>query len=313
TGSDQVVHVSNAQNGVEYTAYNGNNQISGKYVATDSTVNVYLKRDNLAIGTNSVTIVASSLGNCAASKQELVSFEVAMISEILSSQSAMHCLTGSVTLSASADMESRSYNWYNSDKVLINGQHEVMLTTPVLDETTNYYVSSVNKLGCEGALQAVTAKIVQYEPVIIEIEGNSLASSYPTGNQWYLDNEAIDGANGQMYQANTSGQYTVSVAIDGCVTTATLPLIVTGLERGAEISISVYPNPVIDILIVKTANNKQIRSSEITNSNGQVLGSLNLSGDKKSGNYDFKGLPSGIYFLRINTDGKTSELKVLKN
>ena len=60
-------------------------------------------------------------------------------------------------------------------------------------------------------------------------EGGSvtLTSSSASGNQWYLDGNPIGGATNQSYNANTSGNYVVSVNAAGCPNNPSTPTTVT--------------------------------------------------------------------------------------
>ncbi|MFD2515079.1 T9SS type A sorting domain-containing protein [Pontibacter locisalis] len=83
---------------------------------------------------------------------------------------------GSVTLSASGAPSGGSYRWYtvNSGGTAIGGAIQANYTTPSLDQTTTYYVSTVGANGCESARTAVTATITP-SPLPIQL-------AYFTGN-----------------------------------------------------------------------------------------------------------------------------------
>jgi hypothetical protein len=73
---------------------------------------------------------------------------------------------------------------------------------------------------------------------------------------------------------------------------------------------SIYPNPVIDFLLI---SNRHLQSAKISliNLSGKIIENHYISNE----NYliDFSGYPSGIYFLLIESDGIQINKKILKN
>ncbi|MGE5715357.1 MAG: hypothetical protein ACM369_01805, partial [Acidobacteriota bacterium] len=55
----------------------------------------------------------------------------------------------------------------------------------------------------------------------------TLTSSSPTGNQWYVNGNAIGGATAQQYSATASGSYTVTVTASGCTSAPSAATAVT--------------------------------------------------------------------------------------
>lgn len=70
----------------------------------------------------------------------------------------------------------------------------------------------------------------------------------------------------------------------------------------------VYPNPVVDILNVKTAKNSQNMNYKITNVAGQTL----QAGKLNNGQINVSVLPKGVYVLTVNTDEKPFTVKFVK-
>jgi hypothetical protein len=68
-----------------------------------------------------------------------------------------------------------------------------------------------------------------------------------------------------------------------------------------------YPNPVKDILFVKTEN--KINSISIFNINGLKVFEGNLVDNK----IDLSTLNSGIYFVKIETENESTFKKIIKN
>ena len=148
-------------------------------------------------------------------------------------------------------------------------------------------------------------------PTVIQ-NGTVLTSSAPSNNQWNLNGVPIPGATSTTFDMGVagSGSYTVTVTIDGCGSTST-PVMYTGLnENMAAAGISVYPNPVKDVLSVEfensNANNKVI---SIYNSVGALLLSSEIYNKKTDINFDF---PAGVYLVEIKTTDGQYVTKVVK-
>ena len=73
-------------------------------------------------------------------------------------------------------------------------------------------------------------------------------------------------------------------------------------------TISVYPNPVHDMLTIKTGFNLTGAKIKITNAAGRVV----LTPKINEGRVNVAGLPAGIYWLSIMKDGKTNTISFIK-
>ena len=85
--------------------------------------------------------------------------------------------------------------------------------------------------------------------------------------------------------------------------------ITTGIEESDESLFSVYPNPVQDMLNVDC---KDIDQVSLFNTVGQKIESLNTEG-RDNVQIDLSGLPSGLYILRANRQGRTLSRKIVKS
>lgn len=86
----------------------------------------------------------------------------------------------------------------------------------------------------------------------VNTETPTLTSSATTGNQWYLNNNAIMDATEVTYSATGAGIYKVQVKADNCLSvfSSDTPLIVTGDLKNVPVLINVFPNPVEDYLMI---------------------------------------------------------------
>ncbi|MCZ8198245.1 MAG: T9SS type A sorting domain-containing protein [Flavobacterium sp.] len=73
--------------------------------------------------------------------------------------------------------------------------------------------------------------------------------------------------------------------------------------------VSLYPNPVQDVLKIRNESDSTINSVSITDNNGRVV--LNTTSFENG--IDVSTLQNGIYFVKITTDKGTSNQKMIKN
>ncbi len=216
------------------------------------------------------------------------------------------CDGDSVVLTSSA---ATSYNW-------INGATTQSIT---VKSTGSYEVTVTYANGCSPS-SLNTLVIIHSNPLVPTIHqiGNSLKSSYPSGNQWYLNGNIISGATGQFYVVTQNGIYTVQYTnSNGCSSTSAsfnFTTIGVGItELTSDNSFSIYPNPVGNQLTVVIANRaragKQSLIIEIYNILGEKAPFAYVQGDASSQAersrsliIDVSTLPAGIYFIQMKTE-----------
>ncbi|TVR78540.1 MAG: T9SS C-terminal target domain-containing protein [Chitinophagaceae bacterium] len=139
------------------------------------------------------------------------------------------------------------------------------------------------------------------EPEITANE-NVLASSYSTGNQWFLNGELIEGAEGQFYTAEESGFYTVIyTSPEGCSSelSEVYNLTISGLGelQSANSRLLVYPNPATMMLYWKLPDNlSNIKSATVYHVDGRRVFDLK---NLEKGYINLEKVSPGIYFLKI--------------
>lgn len=74
-------------------------------------------------------------------------------------------------------------------------------------------------------------------------------------------------------------------------------------------SVQIYPNPVKDVLKIKTDNNEKVQELKIINASGQIVMSKTFSGDKTE--TDVRSLASGFYIVQITTSKGVVNKKIL--
>jgi GH18 family chitinase len=142
------------------------------------------------------------------------------------------CGTGTVVLTVSGAGANQSYQWYSvpSGGTPIPGISSSTFTTPVLSQTTSYYVSIFSSSGCEGPRAqiqvTVTAAPVIHDVSLCDPGQVTLTVTDPVAGETYNWYDASTGTllnTGTSYSptVNATTTYFVEAAIAGCVSTRT--------------------------------------------------------------------------------------------
>jgi len=134
----------------------------------------------------------------------------------------------------------------------IAGPQTQSLTVSGLPPGTFTYTAQLNALGCHsqfGRNITITVNPTPATPTVSPSSGSfcpnggapnsgfvQLTSSSATGNQWFLNGNAIGGANGTTYNANVAGSYTVQVTSGSCS---------SAMSAASTVSASSTPAPTI--------------------------------------------------------------------
>jgi hypothetical protein len=179
-----------------------------------------------------------------------------------------------------------------------------------------FYDMSIKLNGCASTRTSVVAS-TNTAPTIT-LNGNTFTSSVASGNQWYLNNAPINGANGQTYQATQNGAYkTVINSPLGCQSSSNeITYGVTGIPNidPSEISLKVMPNPnngqfTLDFTVSK----KSDLNISIVNAIGQKVYTDRTPGFIGRYNQPVNAgkLASGVYLLQIQHDNKSYLKKLI--
>jgi Secretion system C-terminal sorting domain len=154
---------------------------------------------------------------------------------------------------------------------------------------------------------------VETEEPIIERNGLLLASSIGVGNQWYLNNEAIDGATGQFLQLSETGAYKTIVTQLNCLIgeSNVITYMTTSTAETETGLISISPNPTSEGIRIE--GDLIINSFELVNSAGQSVMTGNKSRFESPFHLDLSTMSHGIYFLLLKQhDRVVATFKVIR-
>ncbi|HOZ30559.1 MAG TPA: aryl-sulfate sulfotransferase [Bacteroidales bacterium] len=177
-------------------------------------------------------------------------------------------------------------------------------------QATTYTVIVTNdQSGCTDEVSVFIAVNPAPEIPVISANDNTLTSSVADSYQWYLNGEAIEGANSQSITPEETGTYQVEVTTNSYECSSMSEEYyydVLAIEDDLQSKISVYPNPNTGIFNIYSESDF---SFEVINTGGEVIYSGN-----NSGNIDLSYLSNGVYFIVIHSDNisKTEKIIIIK-
>lgn len=221
----------------------------------------------------------------------------------------------SATIGATAS--EGTVNWYTDEiggSSILSGSSGY--ETPTLNTSTTYYVD-VTFMGCTTP-NRVPVQVSYYDlsSIAATLNGTTLTASIAGMSYQWLDcnngNSPITGATSQSYTATADGSYAVMVSTGGCSDTSVCVTInTTGIiDSGLLESISVYPNPFTDELILEMG--AEIEGLKMYSMDGKCVGVYaNSNAPIKIETSNFL---SGIYFIELRAfSGEVLRKKVIKN
>ena len=261
-----------------------------------------------------VTSDAASKGK---SRFEIVLGEAVLLHQARIAQQ-VSCGAGEVKLTIGSDRyTAASFNLYGSldDTEPLMSNSEGTFTTPVLTESTTYYVSVTSASGCESTKTEVTAEVLYMEEPVVNVLDNVLYSSVELGNQWFKDGVLIEGETEQTYQVSESGTYHVEVSDRGCsVSSETKVLTITGLNESIDSIVSLYPNPFSQQISIRTPDHVALQLIRIFDFNGRLILQLDQKDLSVGENtLDLSAIPSGSYVMQITASDEVYTHRIIKN
>lgn len=283
----------------------------------DGTMSLSVASSLLSLGANQITVRATPRQGCGSKTEKVHTVVVEEIVNPASVTTGTTCREGTVTLNASGAQAGQQYRWYGAMTDDTQLGSDAVFVTPVLTQTTTYFVSIANTLGCEGERVPVEAKVIAYENPVIDSFNDSLHVNFSGTMQWYVDGNLLPHDTTSTIKPMQSGIYTVAIPVQTCLATAsmsyTMPEVITGIGESTSSMIRVYPNPVAEFLFFEKEND-DVEEVTIQSVNGAIVGRFNLTRSEKitTGKFDMSALSSGLYFVNIRSSDKKTEIKVIK-
>ncbi|MEX0966021.1 MAG: PKD domain-containing protein [Bacteroidia bacterium] len=242
-------------------------------------------------GTYSLSVTDSN-GCSAESQQVVVTVEPSPKPLIVASGPLQFCDGDSVRLDAGAGYS--AYLWNNADTT------QTILATA----SGEYFVDVTSVSGCTGGSD--TLEVVEYpapvSPVIFQQSDTLFVTSFAQ-YQWYKDGNLIPGATDSFVALSGNGSYTVmGTDTNGC-SALSQPFLITDVkDRIGGHYFRIYPNPGDGYFNFEAELSKDVRMViTLIDGTGKVefrsdMGQMN---GRYSSQLDFRDLPAGMYFLRV--------------
>ncbi|HOT13568.1 MAG TPA: Ig-like domain-containing protein [Bacteroidales bacterium] len=171
--------------------------------------------------------------------------------------------------------------------------------TPVL--VTKIEISGESSITTAKGTTTLTAKVTP-------------TNATTTAVKWSVDNTAIatiDAKTGVLTAVANGTVVVTATATDASGVKATFTVTITGqtsINNASIASLSVYPNPVVDVLNIRS--NETISTVAIYSMSGQLNRIASVNGN--SVELNLSGLKNGVYFVKIQTANGSTTQKVVK-
>src|SRR5690606_13813734 len=172
-----------------------------------------------------------------------------------------------------------------------------------------------NIAGCDSLVSlSVVVKTVN---TTVTQDGHTLAAEATGATYQWIDcangNHPVEGATGKVLTANIDGEYAVIVTENACTDTSDCYVVritgLTGMERGG---FMIFPNPVATFLSIELPEYCPANfTAELTDVNGRIVKTVDFQ-KASAATIDVRGLPAGVYFVRVPFNEKYGAIKVVK-
>jgi len=289
-------------------------------VITNNGVSAIVDWNNTFTGSSTITVMGSNnCGNGALSTALNVDInEIPGSSSTPSGPNNLCKNSSNSNYTISPTNFATSYNWdispSSAGTIIGNGTTVVINWNNSFVGQTNIKVAATNNCGSGPYSNNYGVMINNTPPVpTITRSFDTLFSSSSSDNQWYLSNNAINGATNYYYITNSNGNYYVKVTnSNGCSSNSANYYYNSVGIKNSDIasSIKIFPNPTNDIINISGEN---INSIIVMDIQGQKINEYNNSSKSKNIVIDLSSNSYGVYLLKIITkDGILLEKVILE-
>jgi hypothetical protein len=192
--------------------------------------------------------------------------------------------------------------WYLNGALIFGATTYIF--DPVQPGTYTVKVASVS-LGCSLSSDDFVVACAMPKPLIsVSTDaGTQFVSSSATGNQWYINGKAVDGATASKITASQSGVYTVTVSVTTGCSRSSEGITFTGdlTTDQIEYGIRIFPNPTTNLIYIDLDAQKFSTRSSVHLSIIDSMGRLMTTVEGTAGErvpLDVSGYSFGAYLVR---------------
>lgn len=280
------------------------------YTAGTNATTVY-HMATAATAATTYTATATSAATCTSSATTSITVNATPVAPTAIAQS----FCGSATVANLATTSGTGIQWY------ANATGGSPLASTVALTSTTYYASQTVS-GCESPRTSVAVTInTTAQPTASSPQSftapATIANIVVTGTTgtviWYPTSaDAIANTNALASTTTlvNNTTYYVTQTIAGCPSTPVAVLVNVTLRNNSfdMSSLEYYPNPVIDVLNISYSNT--ISSIEVYNLVGQLVRTTKPNATTTQ--LDMNGLPTATYLVKVTSEGKTADIKIVK-
>ena len=182
----------------------------------------------------------------------------------------------------------------------------------ILTTSGTYYDTLINAAGCDSII-TLSAFITQVNNAVT-VTGITITAVETGAVYRWLNcntNTIVAGANGKSFTPTANGSYAAIVSFTNCADTSNcISINSVGQYELTDIDLSVYPNPVNDIVTVALSMNETPYQVIIYDAQGKIVfqGTMN----QQKSEIDVSYFNSGIYFVRIVAGTREKTVRVVK-
>jgi hypothetical protein len=282
----------------------------GTWTGTGVSGNGIFNPSQATLGPNSLTYTVTFIQSPACSGTDTRIINVLAAPQAPLTIGDTVCRQGVASLQATG--VASQYRWYTTATggVAIAGQISPLYQTPVLQATTQFFVAQVVGT-CESPRAGVTALVNDFNSASFSQSAGTLTASPSNGQSyfWFLNGSLVASTPSPTYQAQISGDYAVSILLDGCLDTSAVQFVqVVGIRDAAQEEIwTLAPNPASGQVILKGQDWTEMRIRTIL---GQELLRLESSHLEET-RIDLGSVSNGIYEVEVRGPGRLKRFRLV--
>ena len=231
--------------------------------------------------------------------------------------------TTALTASISTAKTPLTYAWYAgttqttdvTDKITVSksGDYLVIIT----DANGCMYNSQAVAVAEKGTAATVTpdGQTTVYQPNTVKLNANTVVNA---AYQWQKNATDIAGATTASLEAKESGDYSVTIKVDGCTSISSavkvaIDVLLGNLNEPQTVEAMPYPNPTDNLIRLNLSSIKKtasLVSLELFDVKGTSIWQKESRETQEE--FDATTLKSGVYILRIKVGNYQSTHKIVK-
>ncbi|UII25515.1 fibronectin type III domain-containing protein [Fulvivirga maritima] len=315
SNQDLDLNIQSAQKGVIYSVWRDSELLIESEVTSASSASVTIPSDLLSTGQNAFTIKAN-FPNCEyVTIDDEATVDLNPTPDLQVESEITTCPDSDVILTASGLDGEGSYKWFT----------DATSETPVYESSEGsytysasnsdiLYVESVNNYGCSSDRKSISINVEQIvKPEITANEQVLEITENTEGDiQWFLNDNAITGANSLTYTPRVSGSYMVQVSGEVCTEVSDIfDYYVTGINNSLSDVMSIYPNPASKSLFIQQMIPSEA-NLQIINMIGETIIEKQMDANGDIQEVDIENLKPALYLIKITMDNTTYNYRFVK-